>query len=505
MATSFMPPPMIRKDKKPSVNRWSILTDVPYLKLITVIVMSLVVLIGLIRSLTFGSVSPLLLPVLATVLSAISILVIDLKERYGTTYMRLGFHAGIVIFLTAYPILSPDSMPNTDEIVRFTAGMALVLCVIGFEVGYWTFRSLAGIPKPKAPFMLVANNYSWVNRLLIVGLALYGLFLIYAVASSGRSLYSIFFVLRGELLVDINEAVITPDENRNQLAMLMSYGRYLAAAAATILILAPNPYHFATNKTLAWVTLVLCSFIGLNSASGGSRSAFLLSSVPLLTTLWIYAGTSKAIKQLRPAIAIGLALIVVFGFQYLSANRDMGRRLQDDEISFNIDKVDMTETRHLMAFSIYRDYEIVIGGFPDKAQFQNGASLVPIVLGWVPRRFWLDKPYPFTSIANQIHGYKLEAVSIASGLPGEGYGNFGLPGALLWGALMGLGCAFADFRMNNLRPGHPLALAMRGMMAVWAAIMVRGGTAEMFYMGVFPIGFMWICLYFSEPRQLKSS
>ena len=56
-----------------------------------------------------------------------------------------------------------------------------------------------------------------------------------------------------------------------------------------------------------------------------------------------------------------------------------------------------------------------------------------------------------------------------------------------------------------LFPIHPLALALRGMMAVWAAIIVRGGTAEMFYTGLFPIGFMWICLYFSEPRQLKSS
>lgn len=505
MVPSFITPPKARQAVKPRPSRWNILTEIPYLKLMTVSAMGLLVLIGMIRTLTFGSGTPMLLPVLATVISAIAILVIDMKERYGTTYTRLGFHAGIVIFLTAYPIVAPDQMPGIDEIVRFTAGMALVLCVIGFEVGYWTFRSFTGIPKPRSPFVLVANNYSWVHRLLFVGIALYGLFLVYAVASSGRSLSSIFFVLRGELLVDVNEVVITPDENKNQLANLMSYGRYLAAAAATIMILAPNPFHFNTSKPLAWLTLIGCSFIGLNSASGGSRSAFLLSSVPLLTTLWIYAGTTQAIRQFRPAIAIGLFLIVVFGFQYLSANRDMGKRLQDDQITFNLDKVDMTETRHLMAFSIYRDYEIVIGGFPDKAQFQNGSSLVPIVLGWVPRRFWPDKPYPFTHIANQIHGFKVETVSIASGFPGEGYGNFGLPGAILWGAFFGLACAFADYRMNNLRPGHPLALAMRGMMAVWAAIIVRGGTAEMFYLGAFPIGFMWICLYFSEPRQLKSS
>lgn len=495
--------PMKTKPVVSGASRWSILTEIPYVKLLTVIVMALVVLLGLIRSLTFGSVTPLLLPMLATILSTISILVIDMKENYGTTYMRLGFHAGFLIFLTAYPILAPETIPSIDELVRFTAGMALVLCVIGFEVGYWTLRTLTGTPREKTTFVLLANNYSWVNRLLFVGLALYGLFLIYAVASSGRPLSSIFFVLRGGLSVNLEETLITPDENKNQLAQLMSYGRYMAAAAATILILAPNPFHFAIHKTIAWIALAGCAFIGLNSGSGGSRSSFLLSCVPLLTTLWIYAGTFKTFRQLRPLLALLLLFMVYFGFQYLAANRDMGTRVQDEQIGFNIENVDLSDTTHLTAFSIYRDYEVVVGGFPEKVSFQNGASLVPIVLGWVPRRFWPDKPYPFTTIANQIVGFKVETVSIASGFPAEGFGNFGLPGSLLWGVLFGLACGFADFRMNNLRPGHPLALAMRGMMAVWAAILVRGGTAEMFYTGVFPIGFMWICLYFSEPRRLK--
>jgi hypothetical protein len=78
-------------------------------------------------------------------------------------------------------------------------------------------------------------------------------------------------------------------------------------------------------------------------------------------------------------------------------------------------------------------------------------------------------------------------------------------GGFLWGALMGLACGFADYRLSNIRPGHPLALGMRGMMAVWAALLVRGGTPEMFYMGLFPIGFMWICLYFSQPRFAQST
>lgn len=487
-----------------STREWDILTDIPYARIMAVIVISLTVLIGLIHSLTSGTSTPMLLPLLSTVISAIALLVIDFRERYGTTYMRIGFHAGMLVFLCAYPILSPDSIRAFDENVRFTAGMALVLCTIGFEIGYWSFRTLSGIPKPKSPFILVANNYAWTNRLLFVGIALYALFMIYAVASSGRTLYSLFFVLRGVLSVNQEEVLISSDENRNQIAMLFSYGRYMAAAAATILILAPNPFHFSVSKTIAWLALGLNAFIGLNQGSGGSRSTFLLSSVPLLTTAWIYAGTYRSVRQLRPVVALFLMFLLYFGFQYLSLNRDQGI-IQGDNVTFAMDRVDLYESKSFAAFVIYPDYEIVIGGFPGKVEFQNGASIIPIVIGWVPRRFWNDKPYPFSNIANQIVGFDVKAVSIAAGLPAEGYGNFGLPGAVLWGALMGLACAFADFSLSNLRPGHPLALAMRGMMAVWAAIIVRGGTAEMFYMGVFPIGFMWICLYFSEPRLRKPS
>lgn len=479
---------------------WDILTDIPYVRIVSAIVFGLVVLISLVRTLTIGNTTTFPLPLLTTIISGIAILVIDYREQFKTTYMRIGFHAGMLIFINGYPILAPESIRSFDENVRFTAGLALVLCVIGFEVSYWALRTLTGKPVSRTPYLLKANNYSWVTKLMTLGIMMYALFLVYVVATSGRSLFSLMFILRGSLTVNQDEVIMVADETRNQLAVLISYGRFLAAAAAAVLILAPNPYRFSVNKTLAWIVLGLNAFIGLNMGSGGSRSAFLLSAVPLLTTAWIYAGTYQAVRQFRPVVAAVLLFFVFFGMQYLTANRDQGI-LQEEQLGFDVNEVDLSDSKSLSAFAIYADYEKVIGGFPDKQPWQNGESLVPIILGWVPRRYWPDKPYPFTQVANAICGFDLRTVSIACGLPAEGYGNFGHLGALLWGALMGLACAFADFQLSNLRPGHPLALPMRGMMAVWAAIIVRGGTAEMFYMGVFPIGFMWICLYFSDPRD----
>jgi hypothetical protein len=480
------------------LDRWGILTDIPQLKLVTGAIIALVPMLGLLRSITFGERAPLLLPLLTALVSATCIFVFDLRQRYGTTYMRLGFHVGILVFLTGVPILSPETVGNVDEQVRFVAGITLVLCVIGFELAYWYVRTFAGPPRPQTEFVLVAKNYVWMTRLLFLGLAAYGIHLAYAVASSGRSLFTMLFTLRGQVEIDINEAMILPDETRNQLALVLAYGRYLAAAAACVLLIARNPHRFHINHLVCWGALVWCAFVGLNSGGGGSRGSFMLSAVPLVTTIWMATGKVQQLRQLRPLFAVLLAVGILFGFQYLTAFREQGRT---QEVETHFDRVDIADPRLVSAFSIYIDYETIVGGFPEKAAFQNGASLIPLALGWIPRRFWPDKPYPFTSVANQIMGRRLQEVTIAASLPGEGYGNFGAAGGLIWGALLGMACAFADYRLSNIRPGHPLSLAMRGMMAVWAALLVRGGTSEMFYMGLFPISFMWICLFFSQPRQ----
>jgi len=479
---------------------WGILTDIPQLKLIVAGVIFAVVVLGLVRSTVLGEQQPLLLPLLATVLSGIAVLAIDFRRRYGTTYMRLGFHGGLLAFLTAVPLLAPELIGRADEQVRFIAGVTIVVCVVGFELAYWLVRTIGGTPRPQGPFYLLAGNYAWANRLLFLGLMTYCAFLAYAMATSGRSLWTLLFSLRASITVDMNEVMFVPDDTTNKLAYLLSYGRYMAAAAASILLLAHNPHHFPINRLLCWFALFLCAFVGLNSGSGGSRGVFMLSAVPVLTTLWMYFGQSATLRQIRPAMAGLLLFGVYFGFQYLSTFRDQG--VIGDNLVLKFDKVDLTDTRLYTAFSIYKDYEIIVGGFPDKVEFQNGRSLVPIVLGWVPRRLWPSKPFPFTSVANKVMGLRQEEVTIASSLPGEGYGNFGVPGGFLWGVFMGLACGFADFRLSNIRPGHPLALGLRGIMAVWAALLVRGGTAEMFYMGLFPVAFMWVCLIFSKPRQL---
>jgi hypothetical protein len=149
------------------------------------------------------------------------------------------------------------------------------------------------------------------------------------------------------------------------------------------------------------------------------------------------------------------------------------------------------------AFDIYSQTAMIVETFPDKIDYEYGKSLIPLVLGWVPRPLWPDKPYPFSMFANIIKGETLEdrAASIAVGLPGEGYGNFGLFGVLLWSLLMGLACRVGDDYVGRLHPSNPLRLLLAATIAIWAAMIVRGGVPEMFYMGLsvnmFPLALSW--------------
>jgi hypothetical protein len=156
------------------------------------------------------------------------------------------------------------------------------------------------------------------------------------------------------------------------------------------------------------------------------------------------------------------------------------------------------------AFEIYSQTAVIIETFPEKIDYEYGKSLIPLVLGWVPRTVWPEKPYPFSIFANIIKGETLEnrAASLAVGMPGEGYGNFGLFGVLLWSFLMGFGCRIADDYISRIHPANPLRLFLAAMMAIWAAMIVRGGVPEMFYMGLnvvmFPLALSW---YLSRAKK----
>jgi hypothetical protein len=87
---------------------------------------------------------------------------------------------------------------------------------------------------------------------------------------------------------------------------------------------------------------------------------------------------------------------------------------------------------------------------------------------------------------NHLHGEDLDTrtASLAPGLSAEGYGNFGMAGVLLWVVVMGVFCRSCDDCLRRFGLGNAFGLQLAGIWCIWAAMIVRGGVAEMFYMGL---------------------
>jgi hypothetical protein len=126
---------------------------------------------------------------------------------------------------------------------------------------------------------------------------------------------------------------------------------------------------------------------------------------------------------------------------------------------------------------------------PDPVPYQNGATYTGIVLNLVPRAVWPDKPS--NSASNQYFqvaygltsAQNLSQVSIASGLEGEGYINFGWIGVAL--AMFAIGvllsflqAAFLSRRSGLLYAAVGIALLARFLPVEEQAAQYLGGTIQ---------------------------
>jgi hypothetical protein len=254
---------------------------------------------------------------------------------------------------------------------------------------------------------------------------------------------------------------------------------------------------------LSWCILVVCAAMGFLS---NSRALFLYSFAPFALALWVNVTRIRLGKAARAVLILAVFLIVGGAWTIMSAIRSQGT--PDYETAWeNVKPAEAARG----AFDIYSSCALIVEYFPNQIDYEYGRSLIPLGLGWVPRSVWRDKPYPFSIYANTIRGETLEdrSASIAVGLPGEGYGNFGLLGALIWGVLMGLASRMADDYLRRFHRDDSLRLYLSATMCIWAAMIVRGGVPEMFYMGLqvnlFPLALAAFLNVMAKTRPLFSS
>jgi hypothetical protein len=443
---------------------------------------------------------PLILPLLAALLSVISLLGVNLGKDPVTSLARFGFHVGLFAYFISFPLLSPESIePGFSDSVHQTVGWMLILTVVGFEGAYhatrWMWRK-----TPTLSFQAGLNPTQ--RRLLAVflclGLAAWLLTTIDYSTAAQVPLIDLVFSMRGR----IEGALENPVTELGQWSYLLSSGLYLATASAFLLLTSRKQTSIRTHL-ICWPAIALCSALGFLS---GSRALFLYSFAPLALAIWLQLLRLGLGKTLRFLVVLWVAAVLLTVWVAMSAIRGQDVR------NYQVTTEDITPVEYARgAFDMYSSSALIVQTFPDQIDYEYGKSLIPLFLGWVPRSVWPDKPYPFSLYANSIKGETLEdrSASIALGLSAEGYGNFGLVGVLLWSALMGLSCALADDFLKKFHPANPLRLFLGASISIWAAMLVRGGVPEMFYMGlqvnIFPIALSLFLKLFAKHARSSIS
>jgi oligosaccharide repeat unit polymerase len=388
--------------------------------------------------------------------------------------MRIGFHVGTFAFLLMYPLLFADNSGTlVSETTRWTIGFMLILTVVSFEGGYWlSRRSFFSPRKVNRVFFETARLR---RRLVVIVFIGTGAWVAYAVALA---------VFLGTEVLDVLAAMRAPVEGAERepgdlwryVGSLAVGMLFLAAAAASALVARGSRVSPAI-RVICWLVLLTVTGAGFIS---GSRVVFLYSLIPLAAAGWSRISGRGALRSIRWLWAVGVAGVLGVAWLAMSALRGLDIRYYQGGWER------LAPQQHIEgAFDVYAQLAIVVESFPEAIDYQYGTSLVPLVFGWLPRGLWPDKPYPFSLLMNYLSGEDLStrSASIAAGLPGEGYGNLGLFGVMIWALLMGLLCRRADDWLHRFDLEHPLGLQLAAMCTVWAAVIVRGGVPEMFYMG----------------------
>ncbi len=439
---------------------------------------------------------PLIHPFAALVASTAVLAMFGSNRPALASFMRAGFHVGFFAFFLSIPLFDTEAISAriASETIE-AVGWMLILSVVGFEIGYWWFTPdrRAGfeiIPDPALDPRTQKNLVSF----LILGVLGWMIFVVDQVTAFQVPATTLLLTMRGR----IEGAAANANPVLGYYAgMVVVSGIYLAAASAVVLLTRSRKAGLLI-LTLCWCVLVLTAAIGFLR---GSRAVFFYAITPLIVAIWSVISERRGLRSFRWMWLVSAAFVIIVSWGAMSAMR--GGDIRNYEGGWRA----INPEQHVTgAFNIYDSLAEIVEGFPEKIPYQNGKSLVALVLGWVPRPVWPSKPYPFSLHLTRLRGESLNArsASIASGLPGEGYGNFGYLGVFLWAGLLGFAARKGDDAIRGLHIAQPLKIQIGATAAIWTAMIVRGGVPEMFYMGLFVILFPALLAVYLKRSQRRS-
>lgn len=109
--------------------------------------------------------------------------------------------------------------------------------------------------------------------------------------------------------------------------------------------------------------------------------------------------------------------------------------------------------------------------YADSSALRHGLNFLGVILFFVPRGLWSDKPIPSGTVVSEALGYPYTNVS--SPLPAEGYISFGWVGAVVTMIGFGVMNGWIEQRVRSGEIGSP-GLIGYSLMAGYATIIMRG-------------------------------
>ncbi|MCK6686093.1 MAG: hypothetical protein L6R30_27195, partial [Thermoanaerobaculia bacterium] len=141
---------------------------------------------------------PLLLPGLALVMQAASLVLGRRVAAPADEFPRLGFHAGVAVYMLGAPVLFPGSARSAYSAdVHLDLGLAIMVCVIGFEI-VWNLLSTAIVPSRAATRGRWEASSS-AETLLVAGLVAGALSYLIVAIGLGADVDKVFFSMRGQI------------------------------------------------------------------------------------------------------------------------------------------------------------------------------------------------------------------------------------------------------------------------------------------------------------------
>jgi len=162
-----------------------------------------------------------------------------------------------------------------------------------------------------------------------------------------------------------------------------------------------------------------------------------------LLACWSLRRGVRTLPKVRTAIVL-MALVVFFSVWGAVRVTSVASMLGYGEASHNVQSRELEYGYLAGVGDPFGTACLVWQVFPEQEPFRHGSTLLVTVFGFIPRAIWPEKP---VGIGKELTRYYVgpyyeptEGYSVTATLPADFYLNFGWPGVLLGGFLLGLVC-----------------------------------------------------------------